>query len=75
VKVHSELRAMVPTVGDVYLSKVWMGEDRQPLGLKVTRVAQGTVYVRPWYGLRDDGSEWLGAPSHFPVGEATRWLQ
>lgn len=75
MKIHEHITTMVPTVGDIYISKDWMNGERKPLGLKVTRIAQATVYVRPWYGLWPDGSEWLGALSHFPLTDVSKRLQ
>jgi hypothetical protein len=48
--------------------------EKVPQVCVVTRVARGTVYYRPDYGLLDDGSPWLGSPGSFPVGNTDRWV-
>jgi hypothetical protein len=53
-------RQVTPIRGRIYLHRHYMGEDRKPLPCKVTKIAQGIPYYRPYYGLHDDGSEWLG---------------
>jgi hypothetical protein len=46
-----------------YLTPDYSGEH---LKCKVTKVSQGVVYYRPFYGMHDDGSEWLGSPCYIP---------
>jgi hypothetical protein len=48
--------------GEIYIHRHFMDERRTPLLCKVTRIAQGVAYYRPYYGVHEDGSEWLGSP-------------
>jgi hypothetical protein len=62
-------------VGQMFPSKIWLDpQTNQPLQIKITRIASGVVYYRPYYGLHDDGSEWLGSSAYFPLDQADRLL-
>lgn len=60
---------LVPVRGKFYLHRNYRDPDMsgKPLACKVTRIAQGVAYYRPYYGLHDDGTEWLGAPAYVSV--------
>lgn len=61
----------MPKRGDIFEHASFLSSahlpERVPLKCKVTKVAQGVVYYRPFYGVHEDGSEWLGAPSYTPL--------
>ena len=46
--------------------------EKRPQEYRITRVAAGWVYYRAYYGLHDDGSEWLGSPECMTVAEFPR---
>lgn len=55
---------MILRHGQFLFSKVWLNpENNKPLLMKITKVTKSAVYYRPYYGLHDDGTEWLGAPA------------
>lgn len=62
--------------GDLYRSTVWLNPDRsgETLIMEITRVAAGTIYYRPVYGLHDDGTRWYGSAARFVATDAARWL-
>jgi len=63
--------------GERYLSKRWLHyRTNQPLVMKITKVAAGSIYYRPDYGKHDDGSEWLGSPARIDATPEAieRWL-
>lgn len=61
--------------GTMFEHAKWLNpEDGSPLKCKVTRVAQGTVYYRPYYGKHLDGTEWFGNSTHFPVEMIGRYV-
>lgn len=62
-------QSLVPERGKIYLHRHYLDPDmsNKPLACKVTKIAQGVAYYRPYYGLHDDGSEWLGSPAYVPV--------
>ena len=57
--------------GDVFKHAHFFSPDSMPnkipLLCKVTKIAGGSIYFRPFYGLHDDGSEWLGSSSYLSV--------
>ncbi len=62
-------------VNKYYKSKVWLNpSDGQPAVMRVTRIAQGVIYYRPYYGKHDDGSLWLGAAAYFPLSRVDHYL-
>lgn len=70
---------MRPRVGETYLHRRMLDPaslpNRVPLRVRITKVSRGTVYYRPDYGLHDDGTPWLGAPSCCPLEDVGRWLE
>jgi len=57
-------------VGDYFYHKKWIdAKGRGPLKCKITKIAHGVIYYRPHYDWHDDGTEWLGFPTYFPIGE------
>jgi hypothetical protein len=66
---------MTPKRGDILLHRHWITHDNAPLCCKITRIAQGVMYYRPYYGLHDDGTEWLGAPSYFPTEQWEKYME
>lgn len=47
--------------GLIFEHKHWLDSSTNaPLKCKVTRITRDRVYYRGYYGLHDDGSEWLG---------------
>ena len=63
--------------GDIFTHRHWLDPDHSnaPLRCKVTKIARGMVYYRPYYGLHDDGTEWLGALWKFELMNAARYVQ
>jgi len=63
---------------DLFEHRYWLDArhmpDKRPLLCIVTRVAQGTVYYRPFYGRHDDGTSWLGSSTHFPIKDTARYV-
>lgn len=61
---------MTPRKGMMFKHTRFMDPSTNaPLVCKVTKIAGGTVYCRPFYGYHDDGSEWLGSPWYFRLEE------
>lgn len=60
--------------GETYLSNVWRNYDNQAIPMRITKIASGLVYYRPYYGKHDDGTDWLGSPAYFPIEQAHKWL-
>jgi len=48
-------------VGSHYTSKVWLNTDGTPTIMQITRITKSAIYYRPYYGLHDDGTDWLGS--------------
>lgn len=55
---------MTPKHGLHFTHKRFLEGDYsgKPLECKITKVTRSTVYFRPYYGIHEDGSEWLGNP-------------
>jgi len=63
-------------VGMIFAHKKWLDPqvNGQALRCKVTKIAKGKIYYRPFYGRHADGSEWLGSPAFFAIEAAERYM-
>ena len=64
--------------GDIVKHRYYLDAEKLPekvaLKCKITAIRQGVIYYRPYYGLHDDGTEWLGSGSYFPKADIQKYL-
>jgi hypothetical protein len=61
--------------GDHFIHKHWLNPATMtPMECVVTKIAQGVIYWRPYYGKHDDGEDWLGAPAYFQIDHQSRYV-
>jgi hypothetical protein len=63
-------------IGMIFEHKKWLDPEMngRPLRCKITKIARGSIYYRPYYGKHCDGSEWLGSPAFFAVDDAAKYM-
>ena len=65
--------------GDHFFHKHWLNAEKlgqnELLECVVTRVAKGVIYYRPYYGIHDDGTPWLGSPSYFAEDHTEKYVR
>ena len=62
--------------GDFFEHTKWLSYlDNKPLKCKITKVLKDYIYYRPYYGLHEDGSEWLGSCSYFSKVDRHKYMK